>query len=63
MKKLADILVGLIALEHIWFLVLEMFLWTKPKGWRHLAPRSSSHSRPQPLLRTRACTTVFWQRV
>ena len=32
MKKLADILVGLIALEHIWFLVLEMFLWTKPLG-------------------------------
>lgn len=32
MKKLADILVGLIALEHIWFLVLEMFLWTKPIG-------------------------------
>lgn len=32
MKKLADIMVGLIALEHIWFLVLEMFLWTKPLG-------------------------------
>ena len=27
-----DILVGLIAALHIYFLILEMFLWTKPKG-------------------------------
>jgi putative membrane protein len=32
MKRLADLLVGLVALEHLWFLVLEMFLWTKPLG-------------------------------
>lgn len=32
MKKLADILVGFVALEHIGFLVLEMFLWTRPVG-------------------------------
>jgi putative membrane protein len=24
--------VGLVALEHVYFLYLEMFLWTKPKG-------------------------------
>jgi putative membrane protein len=29
---LADILVLLVALLHLWFLVLEMFLWTKPAG-------------------------------
>ena len=29
---LAMILVGLVALEHIYILVLEMFLWTKPAG-------------------------------
>jgi putative membrane protein len=29
-----DALVGLVALEHFWFLVLEMFLWTKPIGLR-----------------------------
>lgn len=34
MKKLADILLGFVALEHIWFLVLEMFLWTKPLGMK-----------------------------
>jgi putative membrane protein len=32
LKLLSDILVGLVAALHIWFLVLEMFLWTKPLG-------------------------------
>ncbi|MEJ1096213.1 MULTISPECIES: DUF1304 domain-containing protein [unclassified Pseudoxanthomonas] len=29
---LAQILVGLVALLHLYFLVLEMFLWTRPLG-------------------------------
>jgi putative membrane protein len=29
---IADGVVGIIALLHIWFLVLEMFLWAKPIG-------------------------------
>ena len=32
MKLAADILVALVALLHVWFLVLEMFLWDKPLG-------------------------------
>ena len=28
---LAKILIGLVALEHVYFLVLEMFLWTTPR--------------------------------
>ena len=32
MTLAANILVALIAVFHIWFLVLEMFLWDKPKG-------------------------------
>ncbi len=32
MKTVADVLVALVALLHLWFLVLEMFLWTKPLG-------------------------------
>jgi putative membrane protein len=32
MNAAANVLVLLIALEHVWFLVLEMFLWTKPLG-------------------------------
>jgi putative membrane protein len=34
MRLVADILVGLVALLHIYFLVLEMFLWDKPKGMK-----------------------------
>ncbi len=32
MSLLAHGLVLLVAAEHVWFLVLEMFLWTKPLG-------------------------------
>ncbi|WP_219838082.1 DUF1304 domain-containing protein [Paenibacillus sp. R14(2021)] len=31
---LAAILVGLVALEHLYILVLEMFLWTTPRGMK-----------------------------
>lgn len=34
MRLIAEVLVALIALAHLWFLVLEMFLWTKPLGLR-----------------------------
>jgi len=32
MSVLSTALVVLIAIEHLWFLVLEMFLWTRPIG-------------------------------
>ena len=32
MLMIANILVALVALLHVYFLVLEMFLWTKPVG-------------------------------
>ena len=32
MEILAYVLVGLVAALHLYFLVLEMFLWTKPLG-------------------------------
>ena len=34
MRTLAVVLVALVALLHAYFLVLEMFLWTKPAGRR-----------------------------
>ncbi len=34
MSMLANVLVGLVALLHLYFLVLEMFLWDKPAGLR-----------------------------
>jgi putative membrane protein len=30
----ANVLIALIALLHCWFLILEMFLWTRPSGRR-----------------------------
>ena len=30
----ANVVVALVALVHLYFLVLEMFLWNTPKGWR-----------------------------
>ncbi|MBX3040030.1 MAG: DUF1304 domain-containing protein [Bdellovibrionaceae bacterium] len=32
MNLFANILVGFVALLHFYFLILEMFLWTKPRG-------------------------------
>lgn len=37
MLLLADLAVGLIALLHVYILVLEMFLWDKPAGLRAFA--------------------------
>jgi putative membrane protein len=34
MTTAANVLVGLVALLHLYFLVLEMFLWDKPTGRR-----------------------------
>src|SRR5690242_14462880 len=34
MALIADIAVGMVALLHVYFLVLEMFLWDKPAGLR-----------------------------
>ena len=32
MRFLQIFLIALVAFEHIYFMILEMFLWTKPKG-------------------------------
>lgn len=34
MKIITTILVVFVALEHVYFLILEMFYWTRPKGRR-----------------------------
>jgi putative membrane protein len=34
MATIGSVLVGLVALLHVWFLVLEMFLWQRPIGRR-----------------------------
>jgi putative membrane protein len=47
MTTAANIAVALVALLHLWFLVLEMFLWTKPLGLRifRLSPEFAAASR------------------
>ncbi|MGZ5239916.1 MAG: DUF1304 domain-containing protein [Caldimonas sp.] len=47
MKLGADLLVALVALLHVWFLVLEMFLWDKPLGLRTFrqTPESAATSK------------------
>ncbi|HUG25649.1 DUF1304 domain-containing protein [Piscinibacter sp.] len=44
---LANVLIGLVALLHVYFLVLEMFLWDKPFGRRTfgLTPEFASASK------------------
>ncbi|WP_240732388.1 MULTISPECIES: DUF1304 domain-containing protein [Dyella] len=34
MSLFATLVIALVALLHVWFLVLEMFLWTRPTGRR-----------------------------
>jgi putative membrane protein len=34
MRTLADVAVALVALLHLYFLILEMFLWTRPFGMK-----------------------------
>jgi putative membrane protein len=34
MAIVADVIIGLVAVLHVYFLVLEMFLWDKPIGLR-----------------------------
>lgn len=34
MRTAADVAVGIVALLHVYFLVLEMFFWTRPLGRR-----------------------------
>ena len=43
MNTIAMVLVGLVAVEHVYFFVLESFLWTKPIGLKtfHNTPENA----------------------
>jgi putative membrane protein len=47
MRIAADLLAAFVALEHVGFLVLEMFFWTKPLGLKifRLAPQAAEASK------------------
>jgi putative membrane protein len=47
MPLITDIVIGIVALLHVWFLVLEMFLWDTPFGRKtfRLTPEFSAASK------------------
>ncbi len=47
MILVANLVIALVALLHLWFLVLEMFLWTKPTGMKtfRLTPEFAAASK------------------
>ncbi|KJD32466.1 membrane protein [Tamlana nanhaiensis] len=44
------ILLSIVALEHFYFLVLEMFLWTKPKGMKTFGLKSEAFANDTKVL-------------
>ena len=50
MKTLITVLALLIAIEHLYFLILEMFLWTKPKGIKAFGLKSKSFAEETKVL-------------
>lgn len=50
MKIFTTILIVLIAVEHLYFLILEMFLWTKPKGIRTFGLKSKEFAEETKVL-------------
>ena len=46
MSTAANVVIAVVALLHVWFLVLEMFLWTSPIGLRTfgLTPEAAQSS-------------------
>ena len=63
---LANILVAIVALLHVYFLVLEMFLWTKPAGRRafgttqEMAEQSKVLAMNQGLYNGFLAAGLFW---
>jgi len=66
MKKLVVLSVGFVALQHIGFLILEMFLWTSPIGLRtfgltpEFAQQSSSLAANQGLYNGFLAAGLIW---
>ena len=50
MKTLIITLSIIIAIEHIYFLILEMFLWTKPKGIKAFGLKSKTFAEDTKVL-------------
>jgi putative membrane protein len=50
MSFLITFLIALVAFEHIYFMILEMFLWTKPKGIKTFGLKSKEFAEDTKIL-------------
>ena len=50
MTLLTIILITIVALEHVYFLILEMFFWTKPKGIKAFGLKSKQFAEDTKVL-------------
>jgi len=50
MTIIATVLILFVALEHLYFLVLEMFLWTTPKGIKTFGLKSKAFAEDTKIL-------------
>ncbi|TXG37511.1 DUF1304 domain-containing protein [Seonamhaeicola maritimus] len=50
MTTITIILITIVALEHFYFLILEMFLWTKPKGIKTFGLKSKEFAEESKVL-------------
>ena len=50
MTVLTTVLVSFVALEHFYFLILEMFLWTTPKGIKTFHLKSKAYAEDTKIL-------------
>lgn len=50
MNFLITFLIALVAFEHIYFLILEMFFWTKPKGIKTFGLKSKEFAEDTKVL-------------
>ncbi|MBT8267377.1 MAG: DUF1304 domain-containing protein [Bacteroidia bacterium] len=50
MELLLKILIGIVAFEHLYFMYLEMFLWTKPKGIKTFGLKSKEFAEETKVL-------------
>lgn len=50
MTFLTTVLIAIVAFEHIYFLILEMFMWTKPKTMRAFGLKSKEFAEDTKVL-------------
>ncbi len=50
MDILIKVLISIVVIEHIYFLILEMFLWTKPKGIKTFGLKSKEFAEETKVL-------------